>query len=338
MFSLDKIVEKICEHSKLDEDKVRKMIKEKKEELSGLVSEEGAAYIVAREHDVNLLRETKRQLKIKNLVSGLRSVDIVARVMKAYEPREFEKDGKKGKVVNVLLGDETGVVRLSLWNEEAELVESGKLKEGDTIKISHAYVKSDNRDAPELRVGRGLIEKTDQVIDIPPIENIEQSFNTVQRREIADFKEGQMNETRATLLQVFKRSPFFEVCPECGVRVKESEGKWACEDHGEVKPKQNIVISGIIDDGTGNIRAVFFRELAEKVFGKTAEELSEEAKKATDALAMFTNVPSLGKDFILKGRVKNNNFTERMEFVVNGIEDVDVKREAESLVKELSAR
>jgi replication factor A1 len=337
MFSLDKIVGKICEHSKLDEDKVRRMIAEKKEELSGLVSEEGAAYIVAREHDVNLLRETKRQLKIKNLISGLRSVDIVARVMKAYEPREFEKDGKKGKVVNVLLGDETGVVRLSLWNEEAELVENGKLKEGDTIKISRAYVKSDNRDAPELRIGRGMVEKTDQVIDIPPVENIEQSFNTVQRREIADFKEGQMNETRATLLQVFKRNPFFEVCPECGVRVKDSEGKWVCEDHGEISPKYNIVLSGIIDDGTGNIRAVFFRELAERVFGKGVEELREEAGKASDTLSMFSSIPSLGKDFVLKGRVKMNNFSERIEFVVSSIEDIDVKREAEALIKGISA-
>ena len=33
-------------------------------------------------------------MKIKNLVSGLRSVDLKAKVIRIFEPREFEKEGK----------------------------------------------------------------------------------------------------------------------------------------------------------------------------------------------------------------------------------------------------
>ncbi|UCD07845.1 MAG: hypothetical protein JSW41_02675 [Candidatus Aenigmatarchaeota archaeon] len=332
MIPLEKVMEKICEHSKLSEDKVRKMIEEKVVELSGLVSKEGAAYIVARELGLSLLKESRRQLKVRNLVSGLRSVDLVARVMRAFEPREFEKNGKKGRVLNLLLGDETGTVRLSLWNEELDLLEKEKINEGDVLKISGGYVKTDNREMLELRIGRGSMEKTDLVVDIPEPKDIERRFEETKRKPISEFNEGEYNEVRACIVQVFSRNPFFEVCPECGTRLKEKEGKWFCDDHGQVGPKHAMVLSGIIDDGSGNIRAVFFRELAEKVFGKKAEELVDVVKKdGRDVI--FDNIQTLGRDYIMRGRVKRNQFTDSVEFVVNEIEDVDIKKECKTLLE-----
>jgi ssDNA-binding replication factor A large subunit len=336
MFSLDAMVEKLCEHAKLEPARVRQLIAEKQDELSGLVSEEGAAYIVARELGLNMLRETRKQLKVRSLVSGLRSVDLVARVARVFEERQFEKDGKKGVVVNLLLGDETGMVRLSLWNEETGFVREGKLKEGDVVKVSGGWVKSDNRDNPELRVGRGSIEKVDQEVSLPDRNRLEQDFQAIKREPVRDFREGGQYETRAALVQVFGRNPFFMVCPQCEARVKESDGKWLCDEHGEVRPKHALVLSGIIDDGTGNIRAVFFRDMAEKMFGKSVEELRKLAEKATDTLAVFEHVGGLGSEFVLRGRVKTNAFTENPEFMISSIEDVDMKRESRELLRGLS--
>ncbi len=336
MFSIEAMVERISEHAKLEPEKVRQLISEKQEELSGLVSEEGAAYIVAKEMGLNMIRETRKQLKVKSLVSGLRSVDLVARVARIFEERQFEREGKKGSVVNVLLGDETGLVRLSLWNEEIDIVKEGKLKEGDTVKVSGGWVKSDNRDNPEFRIGRGTIEKVSQVVELPDVKQLEQDFQAVKGAPISDFKEGGQYETRAALVQVFRRNPFFGICPECESRIKEKEGKWLCDEHGEVKPKDALVLSGVIDDGTENIRAVFFRELAESMFGKSTAELRELADKATDSMTIFDDVQGLGGEFMLKGRVKMNSFTENLEFMVSSIEDVDVKGEAQGLLKGLA--
>lgn len=338
MFSLEAMVEKICEHAKLEPEKVRQMISEKSVELSGLVSEEGAAYIVARELGLNMIRETKRQLKIKNLVSGLRSVDIVARVLQVFEERHFEREGNKGSVINVMLGDETGVVRMSLWNQETALVKEGKIKEGDTIKVSGGWVKTDNRDNLELRVGRGSIERVDQVVEIPERASLESNFMSAKRKTISEFREGEQAMTRAALINVFRRNPFYEICPECDSRIKESDGKWMCDDHGEVKPKYALVLSGIIDDGSGNIRAVMFRDTAERMFGKSTEELREISDKAGDSLAIFENVQGLGREFLFTGRVRMNTFTENIEFTVNSIEDVDVKKEASELLKILTRK
>ena len=336
MFSLDEIIEKICEHTGMTQKKVMQLIDEKEDELSGLVSREGAAYIVARELGISLLRESKKQLKIKSLTEGLNSVDIVARVVRISEPREFQKDDRKGSVANLILGDETGMARLSLWNEEIEAVAELGLKEGDVVKISRGYVKMDNRGNLDLRLGRGRIEKVEEEVKLPELKGMERDYGTVRRKPISEAKDGETIETRACLVQLFRKNPFFEVCPTCGVRMKNKAGKWVCDHHGEVKPDFNVVVSGVLDDGYGNIRVVFFRELAEKLFGKSASELRAFAQEKVDPLAIYDAFDLLGKDYVIKGRVKKNDLTENLEMIANSIDEPDVKKEFELLMKEVS--
>ncbi|RLJ08111.1 MAG: hypothetical protein DRP13_02840 [Candidatus Aenigmatarchaeota archaeon] len=337
MFSLEEIIEKICKHAGYTEEKVNKLIEEKEEELSGLVSKEGAAYIVARELGISLLKETKRQLKIKNLVEGLRSVELVGKVIDVSDIREFERNGQTGSVLNILLGDETGVVRLSLWNDEVSLVKELDIKPDDVVKITRGFVRLDNRGNLELRLGRGRIEKVDEVVNLPESSQIAQKFTAVKRKEIKDLKEGDYAEVRAALVQVFRKNPFYEICPTCGLRLAQDKEKWICKEHGEVKPDYQVVISGVIDDGTGNIRVVFFRNLAEKLAGKTIKEMRKEAEKKADSSVLFENFEALGKEYIITGRVKKNEITENLELIANDIKDINPREECENLIKELES-
>ena len=167
MLSSAELVERISQESKKSKEDVKKLIEDKLLELSGLVSEEGAAYIVARELGLNLLASTHRQMRVENLIPGLRSVDIVARITKIFPPREFSKNGKAGVVQNLSLADPTGRVRLSLWNDETKLVSEGKIKEDDVVKIERGFTKQDNTGKPELRVGKGAITVVQEDIKIP---------------------------------------------------------------------------------------------------------------------------------------------------------------------------
>ncbi len=87
MDSIEGLLKEICNKSGKAEDEVMKLIEEKQEELSGLVSPEGAAYIVGRELGVSLLKESSRQLKAKNIIPGMRSVDFLGRITRIMEPR-----------------------------------------------------------------------------------------------------------------------------------------------------------------------------------------------------------------------------------------------------------
>ena len=281
MSSVGELVDRIAEESKKSKEDVRKLIDEKMTELSGLVSEDGAAYIVARELGLNLLVSTHRQLKVANLIPGLRSVDIVARVSKIFPPREFSKNGKAGVVQNISLEDGTGRARLSLWNDETKLVSEGKIKEDDVVRIERGFTKQDNRGGAELRIGKGEMKVVQEEIELPKAGEAA-GFSQGRRTSINQLKDGDNAEIRACILQVYRRNPFYEICPQCNKRVQESDGKFACKEHGEVEPKLGMVVSGVVDDGYGSIRTVFFRDMAEKAFGKSLDDLRKMMMKAAD--------------------------------------------------------
>src|SRR5512133_3432038 len=95
------IIQKIKEKSNLSDKEISRKIKDKMDLLSGLISEEGAAYIIANELGVKVYEEPGN-LQVKTIVPGMRSVDLSVRVIKIYETRTFEKDNRKGKVGSFL--------------------------------------------------------------------------------------------------------------------------------------------------------------------------------------------------------------------------------------------
>jgi len=73
--------------------------------------------------------------KIEEIRRDMGEVNLVARVLDPGESREFlRKDGSKGLVRTVLLGDETGKIRLTLWNDQARI----SLQEGESLEIINA--------------------------------------------------------------------------------------------------------------------------------------------------------------------------------------------------------
>ncbi|MBI4163856.1 MAG: hypothetical protein HY512_03260 [Candidatus Aenigmarchaeota archaeon] len=316
---MDELIQKISKASGVKVEEVEKRVQEKQDELSGLISKEGAAYIVGRELGVNLIKEGKRELKIKNLVAGLNAVDIKLEILKVFEKRDYEKNGKRGSVLNLLVEDETGKTRLVLWGQDTDLVADSQLTEGDVIKVNRATVKKNNFGEVELGLGKGgSIEKVGRSEGFKKSAKTGLDLHT--RVDIADIRDGYF-EIRGCIVQVFKRTPFFFVCPKCDGKL---DGK-ICGKDGEVEPKKQLIISAVVDDGTGTIRTVFFRELAQKIVGKTDSENPEE---------IYGKI-KLGQEYVIKGKVKKSNFSGELEMVANFVDDVDPKKEAEKILSEL---
>jgi len=324
IYMIEELIKKIALEANISEEEVQHLIDDKKTELSDLISDEGAAYIVAKELGIPLIKRDHR-LNIENVVPGMRNVEVVGRIIEISSPRSFKTEKAEGSVMSIHIADETGSIRISLWNEEIE--KASNLKEGDVIKVK-GYVH-DNMGLPEMRLGLyGEIEKVDEVI--PEINlTIER---TIERVNIGDLKEHQHAEIRAAIVQIFETNPFYETC-HCGKRLRYDGEKFSCPEHGVVEPIFNMIISGVADDGTGNIRVVFFRNNAEELLGLKTEEAKNIYDKK-DFSALLKNF-KIGKEFILIGRVKKNSFFDRLEFIVNNVKKVDVKKEIEKLVKEV---
>jgi ssDNA-binding replication factor A large subunit len=342
MLSVEELVSEISGKSGKSEDEVRQLIKDKQVELSNLVSEEGAAYIVGRELGVELIKETKRQLKISNIVPDMRNVDIVARVASVFDVREFEKNGKKGQVSSMILADDTGTIRLPLWNDEVSLMTSLGIRQNDVVEVTGAWAKRDSyRDGVELRLGkRGKIKVVEHgevpgAVDTAISHSQEKGpVQKAARYDISALQPGMSAIVKGCLVQVYKKKPYFEVCPQCGGRPEENAGSFTCKEHGKVAPAPNLLLTGVVDDGTGNIRVVFFREQAEKIFGRGAEEVRTEFNnKGLDAF--WERFPNLGKELMIEGRIKANELNKETELVANAVSEANVKEECKNLLAQL---
>jgi replication factor A1 len=92
-------------------------------------------------------------MEIKDLQANQGNIDIVAVVMTKDEPRTFEKFGKQGRVANAMIKDETGEVKITLWNDDIDTVNIG-----DKIHIQNGWC-SEYRDEKQLSSGKfGKIE------------------------------------------------------------------------------------------------------------------------------------------------------------------------------------
>src|SRR3989339_2185984 len=105
---LAEIKEKIVSSGKLTLQDLDVKIKKKINDLSGLISEEGAAHIIANELGIELFSSNQEKLKIKSIYAGMRSIATLGKVMRKFEVREFAKEKTVGKVASLILGDETG--------------------------------------------------------------------------------------------------------------------------------------------------------------------------------------------------------------------------------------
>jgi len=75
---------------------------------------------------------------IKDLQDGMKRVSVEAKVVDKGDPR----------IVDAIVADETGSVKLTLWNEQID-----QINVGDNIKIENGYVTSFKSEI-QLNVGK----------------------------------------------------------------------------------------------------------------------------------------------------------------------------------------
>lgn len=318
------IITKIKEDRGLTEAEISTRVNDKMIQLGDLISKSGAAHIVANELGVKLYDLKKRKFKIKDLIAGLSSVDIVGKVLTLYGIREFIRNNAPGKVASILIGDETGTVRVVIWDtKQISFLENNELTEGMVIRVKNAYVK-ENNGFKEMHVGsRGELElNVDEDIG-------EVRFSSVvsEKRKISDLKHGDFASLNGFIVQLFEPK-FYEACVECNRKVILDNGKGRCEQHGDVETRKNAILNFYLDDGSGNLRVVAFRDNVRKLI-PDPETLQGNA----DKFELCKN-QLLGSLITVDGKAVKNMMFERIEFLANNIQEFDVDSKIDELLKE----
>ncbi|PSQ47214.1 replication factor A [Halobacteriales archaeon SW_6_65_15] len=112
----------------------REAVEEKVEQMGGLADEETAAMLIAHELD----DEGGEVEAIADIEPGMEEVKFLAKVVSVGDVRTFERDEEdreEGRVLNVEVADETGSIRITFWDKQADAGEE-ELEVGETLRIA----------------------------------------------------------------------------------------------------------------------------------------------------------------------------------------------------------
>lgn len=172
---------------KIAEEEFQQRIKEKIDEFGGLLSEEGAALIVATDLGVDLQVEKPREfLQVKDLAVGMNDISLCARVTCVSAVKEFQRDSGTGRVANIEVMDKTGSTRIVLWDDMVDFTKD--LNKGDIVEVRGGYVKKGFREGVEIHVSarRGIINKKPETNKDLPTCTIEYTCIQDLEEEMAD--------------------------------------------------------------------------------------------------------------------------------------------------------
>lgn len=296
----DRILNKISKASGLSEEDIKEKIKAKREKLSGLISKEGAAQLIASELGISFEDEV---LKIEELLPGMRKVNTIGKILSTSPIRKFQtKNGEESKVMNLFLADDSSNMKVVIWDTNLiALFEKNEIGEGDVIEISNGSMRDS-----ELHLGSfSEMKKSDKVFEKVKEEKV------VPKKSLSDIKRGESVSLRAFIVQVFEPN-FFYVCSECGKKANQEGENYVCKIHGKVVPEKRAVMNIVIDDGSENIRVVLFHEkISELGINLESENWEGEKEKI------------LGKEMNFIGDVRNNNYFNNLEIILEKANEID---------------
>lgn len=308
LHNYSQLVERIAKASGLTTADIDRRVEAKRAKLSGLISKEGAAQIVAAELGISF---DKEKLKISELLSGMKKANVVGKIIEMFPVRSFEKNNRSGKIGSFVLADSTSNIRVVLWDtNHISLIEQEKIKQGDIVEISNASIRN-----TELH----LTGFSDIKLSSENIGEVETKI-AFHESPISELRQGQTASVRAVIVQIFEPR-FFNVCPACNKKISEDS---ECAEHGKVVGERRALLSLILDDGAETIRGVLFSEQIEKITGEKGIEGENFENKKKELL---------GKEMFFSGQIRRNKIYDNLELFVQDAREVDINELIEKLEK-----
>jgi len=140
-------IKKIIQKTGLSKKEIQSKMEEKKEDLKGLISDEGALFIVAKElgvdiQEMNATQNNKVEIKISDISINMQNITLAGRIKETYPTNSFtRKDGTTGFVGSFLLHDPTGDIRIVLWDDATKIIENDYFQKNELVKVINCYAK-----------------------------------------------------------------------------------------------------------------------------------------------------------------------------------------------------
>jgi replication factor A1 len=238
-------INKIIEDTGLTRKEIQNLVEDKKNELKGLISDEGALFIIAKELGVDIKGENKELLKdieifISDITQNMKNITLYGRIKEVYNVNSFERnDGTKGYVGSFLLNDNTGDARIVLWDNQVNIFNEPNFEKNELIKIVNGNAKKGKYGNMEIHVGSyGKVIISPEDVDYKKYPKI-------------TFKSINIGDINLNLNSLSIEGKIIQLFPKREFTRKD----------GEIGKVQSLTLL----DSTGSIRVTFWNEDTEKI-------------------------------------------------------------------------
>ena len=233
--------------------------------------------------------------KIEDLDEDEEDTVIIGRVIELNEIRNFDRDnGDTGSVRNIEIADDTGSIRVVLWDNDAKM----DLEMGQPLKLQNPRLSldMDNRLQATVSGGTTVLEPSEKELEeLPSQDELMESIFVAKSIESLTEDDTNVHIT-ATIKEVFPDKILLKKCPNCRESVEESEDEYICDNCGHTfdEPKYTLMIPTRVEDDTGEISVTFFGNLAEELIDMSQEEvvslIEDEALGIEDKIEDLVNM------------------------------------------------
>jgi hypothetical protein len=232
------------------------------------------------------------------------------------------------------LSDNSGAIQVTFWDQNAE--EYADLSIGENIKVNNVSVKNNTRTGVNsASFGRNSTLERDIDFELTDPHVVQGLYSSPSKSSISfrgkytsisQIEQGNTYEIKGNISEL-KRISSYEACAKCLKNISIDENNCTCEE-GPENSVFRMIISAVINDGTGDLAITFFGEKAEELIRKEAVDIhvkkqdpnySEFEKEIEESLKMM--------DLAVIGYVSPNSYSEEIEMKVRDFKVLDLEED-----------
>lgn len=271
--------------------------------------------------NITIKKLKQEDIKISEITTPPKNpVDTIARIISIFPLKTFTKEERERFAINLDISDGKKTIRVAAFDDFAKEL-SNNYSRGDLIRLSDVIIKDGLYDLELYINWNSTITKNPKTnIKIPSLQEL--TTQEVIEEKIINLEENKNYKITGTVVAINKGNLRSFKCPDCKEKVFLINTEFICEAcNKQVDPITNIFSSINIDDGTGAIKVSMFNDLLEKIYEIKREDLKKDlTPEEKDEIYYKVENKLFGKQVVVTGRAKTNDFSNQLEFNANTLD------------------
>ena len=194
-FSSDELYQILLKEG-LEDEEIEKAIKKKSREFGGFMTQEGMLFLIAKERGINIrnpdfdpevyhaveeeIDYDEFTIQISEVSEQMANIVLLGKIIQKYNIKEFSRsDGSIGMVGSFVLQDESGAIKVVVWDNHVKMLQSEYFNEGVLVRIIEGYSKMGRNEELEIHLGKrgklmlspedvsSKVKKRLEILDLP---------------------------------------------------------------------------------------------------------------------------------------------------------------------------